>query len=88
MPSPDRRLRPRRRASSATADSWPKLHAEIRAAAGDEARQAEIRPRLVRWLIDRGRDADTAASAARAYLRKPHLMPMLPPGIATPDLQR
>lgn len=86
MPTADRR--PRRRLKPKEAEHKTTLHDlyEQARSATPEDWDNGLRRRFVRHLVDhRGLTQEIAASIARAFERKPYLIPMRPPRPAHPD---
>ena len=92
MPTIDRR--PRRRLHSArNPDFTSEIEAraaavECRALAEPERTEAcrSLRPRLVRWIVETAPtrvSAEQAEAISLVYLRRPELLPILPPGEVT-----
>ena len=78
MPTADRR--PRRRAKSRDTETLtiPELQEQARDATPADWDNG-LRRKYVRALVERGLKPDEAAGVARAYERKPYLIPMRPP---------
>jgi hypothetical protein len=79
MPTADRRPR-RRKGQARPAESIEALHEEARQANGDTGIwDAGLRRRMIRALVDKGHRTEVAEGIARAYERRPMLIPMRAP---------
>lgn len=78
MPTLDRK--PRRRKANEPVESLDALEEQARQAKGDvRVWDAGLRRRMVRALLARGIKLEHAEGIARAYERRPELIPMRPP---------
>lgn len=65
------------------ADDYHSMVRAMHAAARDRRLWDELRPRLVRSLVDRGRQSpESAANIVDAFARRPSLLPQLPPRVS------
>lgn len=79
MPTTDRKPR-RRMQRDAPVESIEGLHEEARQAKGDvRVWNAGLRRRMVRALLAKGIKLEHAEGIARAYERRPELIPQRPP---------
>jgi hypothetical protein len=81
MPEHYRKPRARRRLDDDSPPDTPQSMLKAMHAAGrDPDAWAALRPRAVRRYVARGMSPEQAAAIFDAYAKKPHLLPMLPPG--------